>query len=56
VGGEGGRGAAAESRVARWFVFKQKIPIWANFGDTYVDLKICIYFVAIWNTLKRFRI
>jgi hypothetical protein len=21
-----------ESRVARWFIFKPKIPIWDNFG------------------------
>jgi hypothetical protein len=27
------------SRVARWFIFKPKIPIWVNFG----------YFMVIWN-------
>jgi hypothetical protein len=24
--------AALECRVARWFLFKPKIPIWVNFG------------------------
>jgi hypothetical protein len=24
--------AIERSRVARWFVFKPKIPIWVNFG------------------------
>jgi hypothetical protein len=24
------------SRVARWFIFKPKIPIWVNFGIPYV--------------------
>jgi hypothetical protein len=23
-----------ESRVARWYIFKHKIPIWVNFGGT----------------------
>jgi hypothetical protein len=27
------KGKGAESRVARWFVFKPKIPIWVNFGE-----------------------
>jgi hypothetical protein len=40
-------------RVARWFVFK---PIWVNFGRPYVDWKILIHFMAIWNILWRFGI
>jgi hypothetical protein len=44
------------NRVARWFVFKPKIPIWVNFKGPRVDWKmvICIsyghleYFVFIW--------
>jgi hypothetical protein len=37
------------ARVARWFVFKQKIPIWVNFGVPYVDWKRLIYFMTICN-------
>jgi hypothetical protein len=36
---------AVANRVARWFVFKPKIPIW-------VDWKMFIYFMAIWNILR----
>jgi hypothetical protein len=34
------------SRVARWFLFKPKIPILLNFGGLYVDWKmlICIFY------------
>jgi hypothetical protein len=28
--------SALKSRVARWFVFKPKIPIWVNFGGPYI--------------------
>jgi hypothetical protein len=30
-------------RVARWFIFKTKIPIWVNFGVPYLDWKMLIY-------------
>jgi hypothetical protein len=43
-------------RVARWFVFKPKIPIWVNFGGPengkYWSFGIfyghSVYFMAIW--------
>jgi hypothetical protein len=35
---------AGPSRVARWFLFKPKIQIWANFGGPYIDGKMLIYF------------
>jgi hypothetical protein len=41
----------AHSRVARWFLFKPKIPIWVNLGG-----KMFIYFMAIWNILQTFGI
>jgi hypothetical protein len=28
--------ALAADRVARWFVFKPKIPIWENFGGPWI--------------------
>jgi hypothetical protein len=28
------RGATADCGVARWFVFKPKIPFWVNFGGS----------------------
>jgi hypothetical protein len=31
-----------------------KIPIWVNFGGPYVDWKMLIYFMAIWNILQTF--
>jgi hypothetical protein len=40
------------SRVARWFLFKPKILIWVNFGGPYVDWKMLIYFMAIWNIYR----
>jgi hypothetical protein len=43
-------------KVARWFVFKPKIPIWVNFGGAYVDWKMLIYFMTIWNILRVFGI
>jgi hypothetical protein len=45
-----------QSRVARWFIFKAKIPIWVNFGGPYVDWKMFIYFMDIWNILWTFGI
>jgi hypothetical protein len=36
-------------RVARWFLLKPKIPIWVNFGGTYLGGKMLIYFMDIWN-------
>jgi hypothetical protein len=41
-----------KTRVARWFIFKPKIPIWVNFGDW----KLFIHFLAIWNILQTFGI
>jgi hypothetical protein len=29
--------ATAHSRVARWFIFKPKIPIWVNFGGPWIE-------------------
>jgi hypothetical protein len=34
-------------RVAKWFIFKPKIPIWVNFEV--LRLENVIYFMAIWN-------
>jgi hypothetical protein len=39
--------ATAATRVARWFVFKPKIPIWVNFGGP-----MLVYFMVIWNILR----
>jgi hypothetical protein len=41
-------------RVARWCVFKPKIPIWVNFWGPYIDRKMLMYFMAIWNILRTF--
>jgi hypothetical protein len=38
------------SRVARWFLFKPKIQIWANFWRA-LDVKMLIYFTDIWDIL-----
>jgi hypothetical protein len=35
-------------RVARWFIFKPKIPILGKFWRA-LDWKMLIYFMAIWN-------
>jgi hypothetical protein len=37
----------SSSRVASWFFFKPKIPIWADFEGPYVNGKMLIYFMAI---------
>jgi hypothetical protein len=58
----GGAEAGLQSRVARWYIFKPKIPIWVKFGGCcdvifwYIlwpfGLCLCyghlVYFVAIW--------
>jgi hypothetical protein len=43
------------NRVARWFAFKPKIPIWVNFGGS-LNWKMLKYFMAIWNILQTFEI
>jgi hypothetical protein len=35
---------ASGARVARWFIFQPKIPIWVNL----------IYLMTIWNILRTF--
>jgi hypothetical protein len=42
------------TRVARWHIFKPKIPIWVNFGGSNIQLKMLEYFVAIWSILWPF--
>jgi hypothetical protein len=46
----------AQTRVARWFIFNQKIPILVNFGGSYIDWKMLLYFMAIFNILQTFGI
>jgi hypothetical protein len=55
-------------RAARWYVFKQKIPIWVNLGGPYIEKCGYIfwsfgifyghleYCMAIWNILWPFGI
>jgi hypothetical protein len=49
------------SRVARWFIFKPKIPLWVNFGGLKIEY-VCIfynhleYFTATWYNLWLFGI
>jgi hypothetical protein len=43
------------NRVARWFVFKPKIPIWLNFGGSCYG-KILVYFMNIWSILRSLEI
>jgi hypothetical protein len=45
----------AESRVARWFLFKPKIPIGVNFGGA-LDWKMLVYLMAIWSILQTYAI
>jgi hypothetical protein len=40
-------------RVARWFIFGPKIPIWADFVRV-LDWKMLLYFMAIGNILWTF--
>jgi hypothetical protein len=42
------------ARVARWIIFKPKIPIWLNFGGPQIGKCLYIYFMAIWNIIRRF--
>jgi hypothetical protein len=37
------------NRVARWFVFKSKIPMWVNLGCPYIGKCLYTYLMAIWN-------
>jgi hypothetical protein len=48
--------AQVVDRVARWFLFKPKIPNWVNFEGLYLDWKMLIYFMALWNILQAFGI
>jgi hypothetical protein len=60
--------ARVESRVARWFVFKPKIPIWVNFGRScyikswYIFWPFCLFYgrwkysMSIWCILWLFGI
>jgi cellulose synthase/poly-beta-1,6-N-acetylglucosamine synthase-like glycosyltransferase len=34
------------------FRYKTKIPIWVHFGGPYLEWKMLIYFMAIWNILR----
>jgi hypothetical protein len=43
------------ARVARWYIFKPKIPIWVYFWRA-LEWKILIYFKDIWNILRPFGI
>jgi hypothetical protein len=50
-----------QTRVARWFVFKPKIPVWVNFGGPQNEKSFNIfdhleYFTAIWYNLLPFGI
>jgi hypothetical protein len=44
------------TRVARWFVFKPKIPIWVNFGGSCNRKDHLVYFTAIGNISRPFGI
>jgi hypothetical protein len=43
-------------RVARWFIFKPKIPIWVNFGGPWNGKCWYMYFMTIRNTSRPFGI
>jgi hypothetical protein len=40
-------------KVARWFIFKPKIPFFGNFGGTWNE-KMLVYSLAIWSKLRPF--
>jgi hypothetical protein len=40
------------TRVARWYIFKPKIPIWVYLGGPWNGK--CWYFLVIWNILQPF--
>jgi hypothetical protein len=56
------------TKVARWYIFKPKLPIWVNFGGSCngrclytlwpfgIFYGHLVYFTAIWSTLKPFGI
>jgi hypothetical protein len=41
---------ATIAKVARWFVFQPKIPIWEKKFRA-LEWKMLVYFMAIWNIL-----
>jgi hypothetical protein len=41
------------TRVARWFAFKPKIPIWEKIFRA-LDWKMLVYVMSIWNILRIF--
>jgi hypothetical protein len=45
-------------RVARWYIFKRKIPIWVNFGGSCNGTSWCILwpFGPLYNYLVYFRV
>jgi hypothetical protein len=44
-----------ESRVARWQIFKTKIPIWVNLGGPYKG-RCLVYYLFVWSILRLFGI
>jgi hypothetical protein len=44
------------SWVARWYIFKPKIPVWVNFGGPRNGKGWCRYSMPIWNMLWPFHI
>jgi hypothetical protein len=54
-------GAVLPTRVARWFLFEPKIPLWVNFGGScngrcwYINGHL-VNFMAIWHILWPFGI
>jgi hypothetical protein len=46
----------SKNRVARWFLFKPKIPIGVNFGGPQIGKCWYVYYLAIWNSLQTFGI
>jgi hypothetical protein len=41
------------TRVARWYIFRPKIPIWVKLGGGF-EKKMLLYYMAIWNILWQF--
>jgi hypothetical protein len=60
--GEDNLFAVAASRVARWQIFKQKIPIWVHFGGPcngrcwHIICTLGLFYFAIWYILWPFGI
>jgi hypothetical protein len=48
--------AAFGTGVARWHIFKPKIPIWVNFGGTCNGRCLYTYFMSIWSIFWPFGI